>query len=164
MRQQRKNYETPTRAWQGDRIQEEKRLLEEYGLTSKEEVWKAQSTVRKFRRQARKLNAADDPSQEEDLLNKLTDLGILEDDATINDILDTDIEDILERRLQTIIYRRGLADTPKEARQFITHGHIMIDDRRVTVPSYLVSRDEEDAIRISPGSKQLVSDSGGQEA
>ncbi len=157
MRQQGKNYETPTRAWQGDRIDEEKRLSEEYGLTSKKEVWKAQSKVRTFRRQARKLNAEEESVQREELLGKLTDLGILDDGADITDILDIDIEDILERRLQTIIYRRGLADTPKEARQFITHGHIMVDDRKVTVPSYLVSTADEQDIRISPGSKHLVS-------
>lgn len=164
MRKQGKNYETPTRAWQRDRIQDEKHIIDEYGLTSKKEVWKAQSMVRKFRRQARKLNAEENETQKEELLDKLTSLGILDSGASINDILDTDIEDVLERRLQTIIYRRGLADTPKQARQFITHGHVMIDNRKVTVPSYLVTEDEEDDIRISPGSKHLVSNTEEQEA
>lgn len=164
MRKQGKNYETPTRAWQQDRIEEEKRLTSDYGLTSKKEVWKAQSMVRKFRRQARKLNAEENETQKEELLGKLTSLGILDSGASINDILDTEVEDVLERRLQTILYRRGLADTPKEARQFITHGHVMINNRRVTVPSYLVSTAEEEDIRISPGSKHLVTNSDEQEA
>lgn len=157
MRKQGKQYETPVRAWQGDRITDEKELLDRYGLANKKEVWKAQSTVRTFRRQARRLNAEENEEQEEQLLNKLTALGILEDGASLNDILDAGIEDVLERRLQTIIYRRGLADTPKQARQLITHGHIMVNDRRVTVPSYLVQTDEEEEISVSPGSKQIVS-------
>lgn len=157
MRKQRKQYETPVRAWQGDRIQEEKNLRDQYGLTSKKEVWKAQSAVRTFRRQARLLNAEEDDQQEEDLINKLRSLGIIREDAGINDVLDLEVEDVLERRLQTIVYRRGLADTPREARQFITHGHIMIDGRRVNVPSYMVREDEEGEIRVSPGSKHIVS-------
>ncbi len=157
MRSQQKNYETPERAWQSDRINEEKRLQETYGLTNKKEVWKAQSRIRKFRRQVRKLNAEENETQSEELLTKMQSLGILSDDANLNDILDLEVEDVLERRLQTIVYRRGLADTPREARQLITHGHIMIDGSRVTVPSYLVEEDEEQDIRVSPGSKHIVS-------
>lgn len=156
MRRQGKNYETPERAWQQERIEEEKRLREDFGLSNKKEVWKAQSTVRQFRRQARNINAEDDEEQRDELLQKLSSLGMIDEDASITDILDLGVEDILERRLQTIVYRRGLADTPKEARQMITHGHIMIDDRKVTVPSYKVREDEETDIRVSPGAKHLV--------
>ncbi len=156
MRQQRKQYETPERAWQEDRIEREKELRQRYGLANKREVWKAQSTVRKFRRQARRLNAEEDPEQEEELLDKLQRLGILEDDAALEDVLDIDIEDVLGRRLQTVVERRGLASTPKEARQLVSHGHIMIDDHVVNVPGYLVSAAEEDSLRVAPGSKGLV--------
>lgn len=157
MRNQGKNYETPERAWQSDRIDEEKRLRETYGLANKKEVWKAQSMVRTFRRQVRKLNAEEDETQQEQLLTKMKSLNVLDNDANLNDVLDLDVEDILERRLQTIVYRRGLADTPREARQLITHGHIMVDGKRVDVPSYLVHEDEENEIRVSPGSKHIVS-------
>lgn len=156
MRSQRKEYETPTRAWQEERIEDEKRIREDYGLKNKKEVWKAQSTVRKFRRQARELNAEDHPEQEQELKQKMERLGITDADPSLNDILDTDIEDVLERRLQTIIYRRGLADTPKEARQMVVHGHIQIDEQTVTVPGYLVTVEEEEDVRIAPDSKHLV--------
>lgn len=156
MRQNSKFYETPTRAWQEDRIEEEKQIREDYGLKNKKEVWKAQSTVRTFRRQARELNAEHNPEQEEELKQKLSSLGIIEEDASLNDILDTDIEDVLERRLQTIVFRRGLASTPGEARQLVNHGHILIGDRVVDVPSYLVTVDEEEDVQIKPSSSHLV--------
>lgn len=158
MRRQSKSYETPVSGWQEERIDEEKRIRSEYGLTNKREVWKAQSMVRDFRRQARKINAGENPEMADELLGKLTGLGILDDGAELNDVLDADIEDVLERRLQTIVYRRGLADTFKEARQLVNHGHIMIDDRVVDVPSYLVSETEEEDIRVAPGSRHIIAE------
>jgi small subunit ribosomal protein S4 len=83
---------------------------------------------------------------EEELLARLKKLGILEETAVLDDVLDLAIEDILERRLHTIVFRRGLAKTVYQARQLITHGHIAIGDRRVTVPSYLVAKSEENEI------------------
>ncbi len=158
MRRQTKSYETPVSGWQEERIDEEKRIRSEYGLSNKREVWKAQSMVRDFRRQARKINAGENPEMADELLGKLTSLGILDDGAELNDVLDADIEDVLERRLQTIVYRRGLADTFKEARQLVSHGHIMIDDRVVDVPSYLVAENEEEDIRVAPGSRHIIAE------
>jgi len=62
------------------------------------------------------------------------------------------VEDILERRLQTIVFRKGLAKTIHQARQLITHGHIAIGNQRVTVPSYLVTREEEELVNYAPDS------------
>lgn len=155
MRRQSKSYETPVSGWQEERIEEEKRIRSDYGLANKREVWKAQSMVRNFRRQARTVNAEGNEDLEAELLGKLTRLGILDDGAELNDVLDIDIEDVLERRLQTIVERRGLADTAKEARQLVNHGHIMIDDRVVDVPSYLVAEAEED-LRVAPGSRHMI--------
>jgi small subunit ribosomal protein S4 len=64
----------------------------------------------------------------------------------LDDVLELDIESILSRRLQTLAYLKGLANTPKQARQLICHGHIAIGGRKVNVPSYLVSKDEEEEI------------------
>lgn len=158
MRTQRKQYETPTRAWQEDRIQDEKRLREEYGLANKREVWKAQSAVRDFRQRARDLNAEEDEEREEQLLRKLSELDIVDEDATLNDVLDITVEDVLERRLPTLVYRRGLAETPKEARQLVSHGHILIGNQRVNIPSYLVTQTEEQDIRVKPGSQHIVTE------
>jgi len=83
---------------------------------------------------------------EEELLKRLKKLGVLPETAILDDVLDLTIEDILERRLQTIVFRKGLAKTIHQARQLITHGHISIGKQRVTVPGYMVTREEENQI------------------
>ncbi len=146
----RKKYETPSHPWQRARIEEESELQRKYGLKNKREIWKARALLRKFRKRARELVGRVDEKgfkEKEELVKKLYEMGILQsEDATIDDILSLTAEDILERRLQTIVYKKGLARTIRQARQFIVHGHVRIGDRRVNVPSYLVYRDEEGLI------------------
>ncbi len=149
----RKTYETPKHPWEAERIKEEWELKKKYGLKNKREIWKAKSILRNFRGQARELQAKlryGDPQaerQQKQLFDKVLRLGILEEsNATLDAVLSLSVEDILRRRLQTIVYLKGLARTPKQARQFIVHGHIAINGRRVTVPGYLVRMDEEDGI------------------
>jgi small subunit ribosomal protein S4 len=89
---------------------------------------------------------------ETQLLNKLHRLGILPEKAALDDVLDLSIEDILERRLQTVVFRKGLAKSIHQARQLITHRHIVIGGRKVYSPSYLVLRDEEALIAYAPTS------------
>jgi small subunit ribosomal protein S4 len=79
-------------------------------------------------------------------------LGILAETAVLDDVLDLTIEDVLERRFQTIIFRKGLAKTIQQARQLINHGHITIGNRRVTIPGYIVPKLEETEIVYSPQS------------
>jgi len=86
---------------------------------------------------------------EGELLSRLKRLGVLSETAVLDNVLDLTIEDILERRLQTIVFRKGLAKTIHQARQLITHGHISIGKQRVTVPSYIVSREEEKQIEYA---------------
>ncbi|WP_254534763.1 30S ribosomal protein S4 [Halomarina litorea] len=150
--QNTKFYETPNHPFQGERIAEEGGLVGRYGLKNKEELWRAQSELRSYRREARKLlgraqgdaEAAEQEGQE--FLQSLRRTGILGDQDGLDDILSLDVTDVLERRLQTVAYRKGLASTPKQARQFITHGHVLVDGGRVTIPSYTVTVDEEDTI------------------
>ena len=147
-----KFYETPNHPFQGERISDEARLLEDYGLKNKEELWRAQSELRGYRREARKLlgrtqGDAEAAAQEgEQFLARLKRIGVLDDEESLDDILSLDVTDVLERRLQTVVYRKGLANTPKQARQFIGHGHITLDDARVTTPSMKVDVAHEDAI------------------
>jgi small subunit ribosomal protein S4 len=61
-------------------------------------------------------------------------------------VLALDVTDLLERRLQTVVYRSGLANTVKQARQFVVHGHVAIGNRRVRTPAYTVEVEEEDDI------------------
>ena len=76
----------------------------------------------------------------------------LRSNATLDDVLSLTLEDLLERRLQTVVVNKGLAATLDQARQFITHGHIAIAGVRVTSPSHIVLRKEEDEIQFSPNS------------
>jgi small subunit ribosomal protein S4 len=153
-----KLYETPNHPFQGERISEESGLLGQYGLKNKEELWRAQSELRSYRREARQLlgraqgdaEAAADESDE--FLSRLQRLGILNEEDGLDDILSLDVTDVLERRLQTVVYRKGYANTPEQARQFISHGHIVMGDRRVTEPSAKVLVAEEDGVGFDSAS------------
>ena len=146
-----KGYETPNHPFQGERIAEEHSLLDRYGLKNKEELWRAQSELRSYRREARSLlgQVAGEGEESEigtEFLGRLKRLGLLGEEQGVDDVLALETTDVLERRLQTVAYRKGLAHTPQQARQFIGHGHVVIDGRRVTVPSYKVPVAEEDSI------------------
>jgi small subunit ribosomal protein S4 len=153
----RRHYDTPSHPWQGDRIKAENEVKSKYGLKNKTEIWKAQTVLREVRGQARALiartrNPADTQAATEArlLIARLQRSGYLGDNATLNEVLGLDLERVLNRRLQTQVYLKGLARTPKQARQFVSHGNIKIGDRRVTVPSYVVRRGEEELILIDP--------------
>jgi len=146
MRRIRNKFRRPKRPWDSARIKEEKNLLKEYGLRRKRELRAAEEVLRKFRQRARDLIGKEDKEKERILLEKLSKLGILKKGSALDDVLALTINDILNRRLQTIVLQKGLAKTPKHARQLITHGHISIRGRRTTFPSYLVSVDEEKRI------------------
>jgi small subunit ribosomal protein S4 len=159
----RRKYDTPSHPWQGERIKAEKEVQTKFGLKTKTELWKAQSRLREVRSQARALiartrNPSDVQAATESrlLIDRLQRQGYLGENAGLNDVLALDLERILNRRLQTQVYLKGLARTPNQARQFVSHGCILIGERRVTVPSYVVRRGEEDAILIDP--KKAIAD------
>jgi len=146
-----KQYEKPTRKFEKQRQADEVKLIVTYGLRNKREVWKSQSVLRRYRRAARDItamgSAGSDPKAVEtrrrQLLESLERMGFVPADAGIESVLTLRVEQYLERRLQTVVHRKGLARSPKQARQFITHGHIMVGSRKVTIPGYQVSRAEE---------------------
>jgi len=154
----RKKYETPSHPWQEDRIKEENELIRKYGLKNKREIWKAETSLRKYRGQARELLAkigSDDPQikkESDQLLMYLERMTILKPKATLDDVLALNTESVLSRRLQTLTYLKGLAGTPNQARQLIVHGHIAVNKRKNTVPGYLVEKDEEDEIAYTTAS------------
>ncbi|ERH02044.1 MAG: ribosomal protein S4 [Halonotius sp. J07HN6] len=145
-------YETPNHPYQGERIAEESGLIGRYGLKNKEELWRAQSELRSIRREARRLigeaqgdtEVAADAGSE--FLAKLRRYGILDEHDTITDVLSLEVTDILERRLQTVVYREGLASTPTQARQFIAHGHITLGGARATTPGRTIEVAEESTL------------------
>ncbi len=152
---QKKLYSTPRHPWEKDRIDEERKTINLYGLKNKKELWRSQATLDSIRAQARELQARtrrNDPlaiKQLNLLLARLNRYRISTGNASLDDILSLTIESVLERRLQTIVFRKNLAKTVKQARQMITHGHILLNGRRVTVPGLLVEGMEEDSIEYS---------------
>lgn len=152
----RKKYETPGHPWQKTRIQLEKELQREYGLKNKKEIWRAESRLKKFKDILKRLIPLNDPQankEREQTMHKLRTLGLISEEATIDDVLGLDVRAILERRLQTIVYKKGLARSVKQARQFIVHGHIAVNGKVITSPGYIVKRGEEVGIDFKPESK-----------
>ncbi len=154
----RKRYETPSHPWKEERIKNEDELVRKYGLKNKREVWKSETRLRKYRGEARRLLArvdSDDPQSKKEinqLLIHLTRMSLLPPNSNLDDVLALENEKILSRRLQTQVYLKGLARTPNQARQLIIHGHIAVNGRKVTVPSYMVEKKEEDKISYTGNS------------
>lgn len=135
---------------------EERRVVDKYGLKNKREFWKAQSILRNYRRQARELQArlrageAQAGQETKWLLESLTRMGLLAPGSpTVDDVLALSVEGFLERRLDWLVFQRGLAPTAKSARKLVVHGHISLSEHRVNRPGYLVRRDEEASLSYS---------------
>ncbi len=155
----RRSFDTPSHPWQGERIKAEHELVRTYGLKNKREFWKAQTMLRNLRGQSRELQARlragehQASIETEKLLSKCARMGLLPmEGSTLDDVLALNEEKILDRRLQTLVMVKGLSNTHKQARQMIVHGHVFMDGRRVTVPSYIVKRGEESSIEYNPSS------------
>jgi small subunit ribosomal protein S4 len=153
MKKQKKKFEKPLRPWDKTRIEEERKIIQNYGLRRKREIWKTESILRNYRRIARNLAAKRDKEKEKILLDKLFKMGLISKDANLDDVLALTIKKLLDRRLQTLVFKKGLASTPKQARHFIVHGHIALDERRVKWPSVIVPIAEENKISLYEKSK-----------
>jgi small subunit ribosomal protein S4 len=122
-----------------------------YGLRNKRELWKAQTEVARIRNQARALLALSTEARaekEKRLLNFLNRLNMAKEGATLDDILNLKVEDLLERRLQTIVMKKSGTKSPYQARQVVSHGHVSIGNRKVNIPGYLVRAEEEPQILL----------------
>lgn len=154
-RKSRKKYDTPSHPWNADRIKLENKLLKKYGLKTKKEIWKAETMVKKYRRDARELlgqTAEQNEVQRKDLLNHLIKMGFMGKEARLEDVLNLTLEDVLRRRLQTMVHHKGLGNTAKQSRILVVHGHIALDGKKIDSPSYLVKSEEEDLIGFYQGS------------
>lgn len=142
-------YEHPKRLWETARIAEESRLRREYGLKTMRELWVMNQELKVARREARRLLSVSEEERERDLpklMGRLDRLGILAKGSRLEQVLSLSVRDVLERRLQTRVYKKGLAKSIKQARQLITHGFISIKGRKVDSPSYLVPVSEEESV------------------
>ncbi|MCS7136328.1 MAG: 30S ribosomal protein S4 [Nitrososphaerota archaeon] len=147
----RKKYETPRHPWRADVLAEELKLLGEYGLRNKRELWRAAAILRKYRAIARSLFVLSGEERKEKegiLIGKLARLGVLPSTATLDDVLRLTVRDFLERRLQTVVYKLGMVTSIHQARQLIVHGHVFVGDRKVRSPSYHVMAGEERLVRV----------------
>lgn len=158
-RRQSKKYVTPKAPFDSERFEQELQLVGLYGLRNKKELWKHRTELSNYRRQARQLLALP-PSErarvEKELVTKLTRIGILTAEPTLDSVLDLTLENLLERRLQTLVFRKGLAASMHHARQLVTHGHIALEQARITTPARLIALDESD--RITYTTKSALND------
>ncbi|MFA5142427.1 MAG: 30S ribosomal protein S4 [Candidatus Woesearchaeota archaeon] len=147
----RKKYQTPSHPWIKARIDEEAEIVKEYGFKTKQEIWKVDSKLRNFARIAKKLIPRKDKQaviETKQLLDKLTAMGLLEADSQLDKVLNINLKVLLDRRLQSMVCKKGFAKTMKQARQFITHRHVAVNGKVITSPSYLVSKKEEAVVQF----------------
>lgn len=152
MKRKHKIYSKPKRPYDKARIDEEAQIKKEYGLKNKREIWRAESKIKSMREKAKKLIGKSEEEQKAlfDILNKIG-MNV----NSIADVLALDKKDYLERRLQTVILKRKLAKSIKEARQLITHKKVLVRDSVVDSPSYVVPVLIEDKITIKETKKKV---------
>lgn len=142
----RKKYSTPNHPWNKEAIETERVLMREYGLKNKRELYIADSFIKKYRKIAKNLivdTSKQAVKEKEQMLSKLKGLGLLAEDADLGDVLSLELKDLLERRLQTLVFRKSLARSMKQARQFIVHRHVAVNGKEINASSYLVPLSEE---------------------
>ena len=135
----RKTYSRPKNPWRSDQLAQELYLVGTYGLRNKRELWKTQGELSKIRKQARHCSRPPWRSatrEEKKLLDSLRRQGLVAEGVTLDDVLNLSVEDMLGRRLQTLIYKKGAAVSPLQARQLIVHGHVKIGERFIDIPGY----------------------------
>lgn len=141
--------------WNRQVIEEERKLRTDYGLHNKREILIAASRLKKFRDISKKLIAEHTAQAEKEraqLFHKLQRYGFLKAGAVIDDVLSLKLTDILERRIQSLVYRKGLARSMKQARQFIVHRHIRLGAKEITSPGKILTLEEESVLTFHPGS------------
>ena len=152
----RRVWQKPKRPLNYDLMMDELKTLGTFGLKTKRELWKTQTELSRVRLQARSLLALRQDERERKepiLMQSLSKIGLVNEDSTLDDVLNLQVTDLLSRRLQTIAQRKLYFKTPYQARQAIVHGHIMIGDSVVTIPSYVVKTEEEAKIHLIPESR-----------
>jgi len=144
-KKKRKKYATPRKKWDKQLLVSERKLVDFYGLKNKKELRKHETWLKNKRTIARSLLALplDKRQQRQgELMSGLQKIGLVQKEATLDDVLSLKVEAVLEKRLQTLTLRKGLANTSNQARQFIVHGHIAIKKEKINAPSYLVPVNE----------------------
>jgi small subunit ribosomal protein S4 len=147
----RSKFSRPQKPYDKARLTKEKKIMQQYGLRRKHELWRAGEILRDFRARARDLLGKPDEKTQKELFDKLSAMGIKAD--RLEDVLGISLEALLARRLQSVLVKRGMAATQKQARQLIVHNHVSVDGQKVRWASYLVPVELEGKIDIEPAIK-----------
>ena len=150
MKRKHKTYSRPKRPFDKARIEEEAVIKEDYGLKNKSEIWKAESQIASIREKAKKLIPAG-PEMQRALFDRLRKMGLKS--GSLTDILSLDKTDYLNRRLQTVVFKKRLAKSPRHARQLIVHKKVLVQGRAINSPSYIVPVELEEKITIKKVNK-----------
>merc|ERR1712232_79557 len=144
-----KTFRKPKRPFGKERLDAEMKIIGEYGLKNKREVWRVQYALARIRKAARTLLTLDEKSetrifQGEALLRRMTRLGLLlENEKKLDYTLGLTTAKIMERRLQTKVFKLGLAKSIHHSRCLIRQRHIRVGKQMCNVPSFLVRVDSE---------------------
>jgi small subunit ribosomal protein S4 len=146
IKRKRRLYTKPRKLFDRTRIDEENVLVKKYGLKNKKEIWKAKSLVSKLRKRAK--NLINSTEEQKKFIEKLNGMGISV--KNFADILALKEDDILNRRLQTFVLKKKIANSPREARQLIVHKHVIVGGNIVNIPSFWITKELENKIEFKP--------------
>jgi len=154
-----KLYSTPKRPWDFANLEAELKLVGAYGLRNKRELWRHKTELSTLRRRAREMvsmGVTEREQLEAELIGRLHKRGLIPEMGNLDDILSLNVQDLMERRLQTVLFRKGMAKSLFQSRQLIAHGHISIAGRKMKAPSYMVTRIDEGSLDYAEASPFVI--------